>query len=284
MITKKELGFDQDKIYRYTDVSGLTFHPKNREIDQRNVKQFKQMMLNGEYDTEKSVITVDYATKQIYDGQHRVEAYKQAKKEGYNQDIRVMYIEAPETLEAQRKLINDLNNGKHWNINDRIHSFIDDDNDLRKLEKFCLSHPRLYKEKKNGKNKGERTAFMRRGAAVITGDPTYYKRTLYDGTFRPSKEDWADAENIYNEVMGILKATRLDNQSDIPALEGIINGWYSIHNDTKLSKKINALPKKVKTLYEFMDPDTMDVRHTTSKEQWRDRFKAAVENAYKVYA
>jgi hypothetical protein len=88
---------------------------------------------------------------------------------------------------------------------------------------------------------------------------------------------------MYSEVMGILDATRLNNQTDIPALEGIINGWYSVRNDKRMSKKINALPRKIEDVYECMSPTVMDVRHTTSAEEWKGRFKRAVEEAHARY-
>lgn len=271
---------DYNKVYLYTNLDKFTRHPRNRNLDFKHCKDFKISMLNGASDALIGVMIIDIKTNQIYDGQHRIQAYKDAVKEGYNKPLRVMFINAPENEEEQIKLINELNNGKHWNINDHIDSHKGGDNDLLKLEAFCLEHPRLYKETKKGKDKGKKSAFMRRGAAIVTGKPSYYKKSLRDGTFKPLKEDWDDAENVYSEVMNILDATKLANQSDIPSLEGIINGWFAVHNDCRLSRKIKTLPNGLNDVYECMSPSLMDVRHTTSADIWESRFRSAVENAY----
>lgn len=280
-VTKETVDFN--RVYLYTNLDSFVRHPRNRTLDYKHVKEFKKSLLNGASDALIGVMTIDVNTNQIYDGQHRIQAYIEAKKEGYDKPLRVMYIEAPQTEEEQIVLINNLNNGKHWNINDHIESHMGGDNDLIKLKEFCLSHPRLFKETKTGKDKGKKIPFMRRAAAMVTGDPSYYKKALKNGTFKASKEDWDEAEDMCQEVYSILDATRLNNQSDIPALEGIINGWYSVRNDKKMAKKISGFPNGVKTVYEFMSPESMDVRHTTSADIWRGRFKSAVENAYTKY-
>lgn len=271
---------DYNKVYLFTNLDEFTRHPHNRKVNHKHCKEFKISMLNGASDALIGVMIIDIKTKQIYDGQHRIHAYKEAVKEGYNRPLRIMFIDAPENKDEQIKLINELNNGKHWNLNDYINSHMDGNNDLRKLEEFCLQHPRLYRETQRGKNKGKKTAFMRRGAAIVTGKPSYYKKSLRDGTFKATKEDWDDAENVYSEVMHILDATKLSKESDVPSLEGIISGWFAVHNDYKLNKKIQSLPNGLKDVYEFMAPNLMDVRHTTSSDVWEVRFRTAVENAY----
>ena len=123
---------------------------------------------------------------------------------------------------------------------------------------------------------------MRRGAAIVTGNPRYYKTSLKNGSFKCDKIEWDEAEDVYSEVMEILKALRLNNQTDIPALEGIINGWYAVRNSKKCYKQIEKLPNGLNNVYEYMSPEKMDTRHTTSPSIWEDRFKSAVENAYKA--
>lgn len=269
---------DYLRIYLFTNLDAFTRHPSNRELDKNLVKKYYKSMLEGASDDLIGEMTIDVKTNQIYDGQHRIEAYKLASKEGFNRPLRVKFINAPENLDEQRQLINDINNGKHWNDKDHIHSHIDGNNDLKRLQTFCLNHPRLFKEKKTGKDKGTKKIFYRRGAAIVTGNQTYYKKSLKDGTFRASEDDWNDAETVYNEIMKILDVTKLSNQTDIPAFEGIINGWYKVRNDIKQIRKINKLPHKMDDVYEAME--TMDSRHTTSADIWQGRFEAAIENAY----
>lgn len=274
---------DFDRVYKFTDVSKFKLHPKNRDIDQKLVKKYMDSMLNGASDDLIGLMVIDINTFEEYDGQHRIEAYKEASKKGFGRPLRVIFIDAPKDEAEQIKLINDLNNGKHWNDKDHINSHIDGDNELRRLETFCLEHNRLFNLRKTGKEKGKKTAFFRRGAAIVTGDPSYYKKSLRDGTFKASKDKWEDADKVYSEVMNILDATRLSSQTDVPAFEGIINGWYAVRNNIYNIKKINQLPNKLDDVYKFMTPDNMDVRHTTSAEIWRRRFETAVENAYSAF-
>ena len=274
---------DYNKIYLFTDLSVFGYHPNNRSIKPELVKKYKKSMLNGASEALIGVMIVDIKTLQIYDAQHRGKAYTEAQQEGYSKPFRVMFIEAPDDVDEQIKLINQLNDGCHWNIKDNIHSHMDGDNDLRKLYEFCINHEWLYKETKRGKNKGKREPFMRRGAAIVTGNPRFYKTSLKNGTFKCDKIEWDEAEDVYSEVMEILKALRLNNQTDIPALEGIINGWYAVRNSKKCYRQIEKLPNGLNNVYEYMSPEKMDTRHTTSPSIWEDRFKSAVENAYKAY-
>lgn len=270
---------DYLRIYLFTNLDAFTRHPSNRELDNKLVKTYCKSMLEGASDNLIGEMTIDVKTYQIYDGQHRIEAYKLASKKGFNRPLRVKFINAPESLDEQRKLINDINNGKHWDVYDHIHSHIDGNNDLDRLQTFCLNHPRLFRVKKTGKDKGTISKiFYRRGAAIVTGDQNYYKKALKDGTFKAKEDDWNDAEDVYNEVMRILDATKLSNQTDIPAIEGIINGWYKVRNNIKQVNKINKLPHKMDDVFEEMQ--RMDTRHTTKPDIWQGRFEAVIENAY----
>lgn len=274
---------DFERIYKYTDVSMFKLHQKNRKINEALVRKYKNSMLNGASDNLIGLMMIDVKTKQIYDGQHRIEAYKQAKEMGFNRPLQIRYINAPEKLEDQIDLIVKYNSGTHWIDKDFINTHMGGDNDLSRLRDFCLKHKRLFKEMKTGKNKGTKNVFFRRGAAIVTGDPTYYKKALKDGTFKASKEKWDEASKVHSEVMKILDATKLSGQSDVPALEGIINGWYAVRNNIYFIRKIDNLPNKLEDVYKYMTPENMDVRHTTSANIWKHRFETAIENAYNEF-
>ena len=179
---------DYNRIYLYTNFDWCEKHPLNRVIDEKLVKKYKKSMLEGASDELIGIMTIDINTFYEIDGQHRIDAFKEAFKEGFNRPLRVMFINAPTDEKEQIELITQLNSGKHWGSADFIHSHLEGDNDLKKLEQFCYNHPRLYREVKTGKNKGKKTAFPRRAAAVVTGDPTYYKKSLYNGTFKATEE------------------------------------------------------------------------------------------------
>ena len=271
---------DYNRIYLYTNFDWCEKHPLNRVIDEKLVKKYKKSMLEGASDELIGVMIIDINTFYEYDGQHRIDAFKEAFKEGFNRPLRVMFINAPTDEKEQIELITQLNNGKHWNNYDFINCHKDGDNDLRKLEQFCFKHPRLYKETKTGKNKGKKTAFYRRAAAIVTGDPTYYKKSITDGTFKVDEEMWEDAENTYKEAMKIIDASGLGKQTDIPAIESIFNAWFAIRNDYHCRRKIEKLPNKFEDVYDTVY-NNLDTTHTTKIDVWKNRFKNLIDIAYK---
>lgn len=275
---------DYNRLYKFTDLSMFKLFPNdiNRAIRESTVNKFRKKMKNKKFHSDCTNLLVDISTLCIMDGQNKWEAYKREQTEnGYSEPIYVRFIDGPQQVDEMQKTIQDIQEGTSWNDKDHINVNMNKDNDLKKLKEFCLKYPKLHRETKRGKNKGKKEPFFRRGAAIVTGDKSYYLKAMKDGTFKASKEDWDEAPTVYKEVEGILTATRLANQTDIPSFEGIINGWYAVRNDKKMSQKISMLPNGIDTLYKYMTPDIMDVRHTTSSDIWRTRFKAAVENAYK---
>lgn len=269
------------KIYAINSIQEcdkFTLYSFNRGIREDVVKNYEKKYLAG---ADMGCMTIEKGTNGILDGQHRREAWKRAKAKNPNikplifkYDTEIMHND-----EERKQRIHNLNLGMHWNLQDFITSNMEGDNDLARLEAFCLAHPRLHKVGKSGKNKGKKTALYRRGAAVVIGDPKYYRNALR-GDFKASDEQWAEAEDVYNEVENFLVAMQLSNQTDIPALEGIINGWQAVRNDRRYYNKISKLPEGVNTLYKYVG-EFMDLRHTTSKEEWANRFGTLVDSAFK---
>ena len=75
---------------------------------------------------------------------------------------------------------------------------------------------------------------------------------------------------------------KLSNQTDIPALEGIINGWQNVRNNRRYCNKIAKLPNGLKDLYN--NAEVMDLRHTTSPAEWANRFGSLVDYTYNKVA
>lgn len=272
-----------DCIYRISTIKDCEefklFSCLNRGIREDLVKKYEKMYLDGK---NLGPMIVERKTKGILDAQHRFEAWKRAREK--KEDIPtlpVLYYEdlwgELNTDEERKEAIQGLNSGVHWNMNDFITSNMSGDNELSKLEKFCLEHNRLHRVVKSGKNKGKKSALFRRGAAIVSGDPKYYRKALR-GDFRASKEQWEEAEDVYNEIENFLVAMKLSNQTDIPALEGIINGWQDVRNDRRYLKKIDKLPNGIEDLYKYAGE--MDLRHTTSKDEWANRFGSLVDCVY----
>lgn len=269
------------KVYSVStikDCERFTLYGFNRNIREDLVKNYEKMYLAGK---DLGYMTIEKNTMGILDGQHRTAAWKRAKAKNPNINPLVfVYDTVNLTTDDERKnRIQELNSGVHWNMNDFISSNMGGQNDLARLEAFCLAHPRLHRVGKSGKNKGKKTALFRRGAAIVIGDPKYYRNALR-GDFKASDEQWAEAEDVYNEVENFLVAMQLSNQTDIPALEGIINGWQTVRNDRRYYNKISKLPEGVNTLYKYVG-EYMDLRHTTSKEEWANRFGTLVDSAFK---
>ena len=270
---------DYNRLYVFTDLSSFTPHPYQRKIKKHQVKLLKEKMMNGTFNPNVHNMLVDINTNYIYDGQHSTLAQEQAKEEGVVTKICVRFFEAPEKLTEQIELIDEINSGIHWQMQDRVIAHMDGDNELNRLKEFALTRPLICKTTK----KGKKTPSFRKAATFITGDRAYNSYALNKGTFKANEEDWKEAPKIYNEVEGILTAMRLINQSDIPSLDYITAGWFAVHNDKRSSKKIEMLPEGMKNVYEFMTPENMDVRHTSRVGDWTRRFTTAVENAYNEY-
>lgn len=252
----------------------------NRSIRRDLVNKYKKMYLEGK---DLGPMIIEEETNGILDAQHRREAWKEAKAENPNiVPLTFMYYWVKlNDDEERKKAIQDLNNGVHWNVNDFINSNMGGDNELRRLEEFCLSHERLFKEKKKGKDKGKKSPLFRRGAAIVSGDPKYYRKALREN-FKVSEDQWDEAEDIYNEIENFLVGMKLSNQTDIPAFEGIINGWHIIRNNRRYYDKITKLPNGIKDLYE--NAWRMDLRHTTSPVEWSNRFGSLIDCVYKELA
>lgn len=266
-------------INTIADCEKFKLYSFNRKIREDLVKKYEKLYLEGE---NLGPMIIERKTNGVLDAQHRREGWKRAKaKKDDIVPLKYIYYEdiwgELNTDEERKKAIQDLNSGVHWNMNDFISSNMGGDNELSKLEEFCLSHKRLYRETKSGKNKGKKSALFRRGAAIVTGDPKYYRPALR-GDFKASEDQWSEAEEVYNEIESFLVPMKLSNQTDIPALEGIINGWQVVRNDRRYLKKIDKLPNGMKDLYKYAGE--MDLRHTTSKDEWANRFGSLVDYVY----
>lgn len=272
-----------DNIYEIStieDCEKFNLYSFNRKVREDLVKAYEKLFLEGH---NMGFMVIEKKTNGVLDGQHRREAWKRAKAKKDDIQPLVFIYDTMElnSDDERKKRIQELNKGVHWNMNDFISSNMGGDNELSRLEEFCLSHTRLYRETKTGKNKGKKSALFRRGAAIVTGDPKYYRNALR-GDFKASEDQWAEAEDVYNEIENFLVPMKLSNQTDIPALEGIINGWQDIRNDRRYANKISKLPHGMKDLYKYAGE--MDLRHTTSKEEWANRFGSLVDYVYKTEA
>lgn len=271
------------RISTIKDCEEFKLFPFNRGIREDLVKKYEKMYLEGK---NLGPMIVERKTKGTLDAQHRKEGWKRAKaKKDDIPTLPVLYYEdlwgELNTDEERKEAIQGLNSGVHWNMNDFITSNMGGDNELSKLEEFCLEHNRLHRVVKSGKNKGKKTALFRRGAAIVSGDPKYYRNALR-GDFKATKEQWEEAEDVYNEVEKFLVGMKLSNQTDIPALEGIINGWQIVRNDRRYLRKIDKLPNGLNDLYQYAGE--MDLRHTTSKDEWANRFGSLVDYVYSKIA
>ena len=273
-----------EKIRTIEECKKYVLFSFNRNIREDLVKKYEKMYLDGK---NLGPMVIERKTLGILDAQHRGIAWTRAmaKNPSIVPPLPVIFYEdywgELFTDEERKEAIQGLNCGAHWNMNDFITSNMGGENELSRLESFCLAHPRLYREKKSGKDKGKKSPLFRRGAAIVTGDPKYYRVALR-GDFKASEDQWEEAEDVYNEVEKFLVAMQLSNQTDIPSLEGIINGWQTIRNDRRYLKKISKLPNGIDDLCAYAS--NMDLRHTTSKDEWANRFGSLVDYVYKEIA
>lgn len=235
---------DYLRIYPYTELDGFKLNPNvNRAINLANVKRFKRMMKNGTYDPERGVAIVDIKTKTILDYQHRFESLKLAQKEfNYKEPMLVRYVDAPTKVEDLQNYIRSLQVSRKWSPEDYISANIGGKNDLNKLRDFCLNHPLLM----NGDN-----VCWVRGAAIISREQSsVYRQKLKDRNCRFTKEEWANAETIYNEVEQIFDA--MGEKGTGGSTDYIINAWKTIRYNIEYMDLLCKLPGGFKTFLQLL--------------------------------
>ena len=285
--SSRNSNIEQNKVYNVTDFSNCVRYNFNRSVRKDLVRKYKALLEGGEDMGFVILNPTPYTNSDgksgygILDGQHRVEAYEQIRAEGKTLSPTKVLFYNPKANDEDtiNATIQNFNKGAHWNLNDFIKSNMDGDNELKRLENFCLNYDRLWTSPKTGKDKGVKKANMRRGAAYVCGDKKYYTKALKDGTFKVDEEKWQQADTTYKEMEVLLKGMRMDSLSDNPSLEAQVLGWTDVKNDYTLRNKLNKLPKGVNDLCDFMD-DTFDVRNTTKSREWKDRFSTLVNRAY----
>lgn len=216
-LTKKEIC-----DANFNDVQSLTTFNGNRTINGLHVKHIAEQM-EGDLKFFPP-ITVNRVTNHIIDGQHRLEAFKSLVQNGKipeDSTISIMYVEC--SVEEERELTINANvNTKKWSLDDYIQSFAHDNEEYSKLIAWCKSHPMMYENQHTPGSKKTKGSYRYRFAAAILTGKTCQK-SLKDGSFSATEDEYAVGEVVYNELKSIFD---LLGKGKAANLEKVATLWH----------------------------------------------------------
>ncbi len=264
---------DYHKDYFFTNLDAFEMDPGNRpsEEDDSTVKKYTKKMLKGEWFFELSPIYVGITTKKIFNGEHRRKAINNAMAKGLKPIICVRFFDDSGDKATLNKKRDALNDGKHWNNDDRVEALISDGNrDFAYLKNFCLDedHPQLH----SIKNK----PYYGKGAVILGANYAEFKEAYQTGEWDLSHRDISTAEKRYNEVVRIKKALGYDGEgADYWIYIG--QAWYEFSNNKNLMDRVKALPDGIETFYSALRYVSNVGSH--KPKVWYGRFVEALEKA-----
>lgn len=204
---------------------------QNRLINHGHIEKLKKQWLESA--SIIPPITVNAVTKNVIDGQHRLESFQKLVESGdlpANSTIKVMWVEIP--YEAEKGAIIRANtNSKNWSLDDYISSYAKAGlKNYVELDDWCKRHTLSF-----DKNKSK----YRYGSAIITGRRC--AQELKDGTFAFTKEEADNAEIIHAELSEIIDLFELNKG---PFIESLAVAWHSKRSSFKFSDWLKAFKKK----------------------------------------
>lgn len=202
----------------------------------------------------------------LLDGQHRLEAMKQAWREGSTQPLKYIYQETP-VNELGQTVIDKNKHLKQWSNRDYFNSLIKEENpNAIMFRDFALRHDLLHT------NKGE--IKMHNTAAVLTGSPRTFDEQLKAQNLTITNEmiDWGDF--LYNEIEKLAKCFTFCKDT---WFESMIIAWHKIRSDDKLCRMVEDMRfenfvKKFKKQAEFIP--------SPHYKMWYEKFELAVRKLH----
>ena len=275
VIPTKE-NVDYNRIYVYNDpvLVNRVFKmaEDNRSLNSAHIKQIAKDIESEPYKSKFfSPIRVDINGFIIADGQHRLEGYKKAWKDGSTEPLRVIFEDYPITNYGRDRMsviakINGTN--KNWTVNDHQHRLLKEENqDMINVKEFGLSHRLCQKINKDG----EVVDFYPRYAyAILLGKNA--TKDVKDGNIKVSKNDIAFGEKINLELERLVDALGYEMNT---WFESFAHAWYNIRKSDPSNSQliddlgIDLISKNIKKYFEGW-------QIVTRKTEWENRFRAAI--------
>lgn len=267
---------DYNRIYVYDDLDvvekAFKMYEDNRTLYKTHISEIQADIDKFPYKSKFfSPLRVDINTMCIADGQHRLEAYKRAWKNGSKEPMRVIYEDYPTSNDGRDRMdiisrINGTN--KNWGVNDHQHRLLAENNtSMVNIREFGMSHKLCQKKNKNG----EVVDFYPRYAyAILLGRNA--TKEVKDGSIKASKKDLVFGEKMNGELEMLVDALGYEMNS---WFESFAHAWYNIRqNDKANSSLIDELGLETicKHIYKFFN----GWHPVTRKTEWENRFRTAI--------
>lgn len=267
---------DYNRIYVYDDLDvvekAFKMYEDNRTLYKTHISEIQADIDKLPYKSKFfSPLRVDINTMGIADGQHRLEAYKRAWKNGSKEPMRVIYEDYPTSNDGRDRMdiisrINGTN--KNWGVNDHQHRLLAENNtSMVNIREFGMSHKLCQKKNKNG----EVVDFYPRYAyAILLGRNA--TKEVKDGSIKASKKDLEFGEKMNGELEMLVDALGYEMNS---WFESFAHAWYNIRqNDKANSSLIDELGLETicKHIYKFFN----GWHPVTRKTEWENRFRTAI--------
>lgn len=270
---------DFDATYYFTDpvLVKNTFKKlvgNRAKIDKKHVKDIKQAYLSNTSEFVDS-IRVDINTMYNCDGQHRLQAWLEAKEE--NPDIvplRVRFEAYPE--DKLIRIIQNINCGtKAWGINDFTNYLeVIGDESIINTKIFGESHRLLAKTNKKGEIVGYYPRYV---YAVLLGRNA--TNDVKSDSFKISNSDLKYGEQIYSEIEKMVDALGYDMNN---WFESFCQAWYSLRRDNSFNYYINEMGG-LDILYSTIAESFEGTHPISKKADWDAKFRYAVYEAFKKF-
>lgn len=228
---KEKLG----KIFSLTSEADAAFIKtvrNNRDLSSpasiRRIRDIKNDILAGKAKYMSAIeLSLD---NYLLDGQHRLEAMRQAWREGSTQTLEYRYMNVP-LNELAQAVIDKNKNLKQWANKDYFNSLVKENNpDAIMFKQFALRHDLLHTKKGEIK--------MHNTAAILMGTPRAFDEQLKTQTLTITKEmiEWGDY--LYYEIEKLAKCFKFCKDT---WFESMIIAWFRIRDNEKLSQMIDDI-------------------------------------------
>lgn len=193
------------RVCHRKDVDAFTLNKENRLINRAHLRDIKEQWKKTKDKDLMPAITVNVVTGNVFDGQHRLCAYKELVDSGElppNTPISVKFISM--SANEERSAIIDANtNSKNWCLDDFIKSYAKAGYDsYEKLKSWCESHSLARDANDSSKCK------FRYGAAIITGKNC--QNELKNCSFTITDDQLIEAEATHAQLVEIINSLGLN--------------------------------------------------------------------------
>lgn len=272
--TKENVDYNRIYVFNDFDVVDKCFvmYEDNRELDKKHINEIQTDIDKVPFKSKFfSPIRVDINTMGVADGQHRLEAFKKAWKEGSTEVMRVIFEDYPTTNDGRDRMtiisrINGTN--KNWGVKDHQHRLLVEDNtNMVNVADFGKTHRICQKINK----KGEVVDFYPRYAfAILLGRNA--TKEVKDGTIKVSKKDLEFGEKMNAELEKLVDALGYEINS---WFESFAHAWYNIRkNDNANSAIVDELG--IDTICKYIFNYFNGWHPVTRKTEWENRFRTAL--------